>query len=75
MRSYVICNHINCNAAGYACCATCTYTYTNIFDTRCTISINSKVINMHCAAVYGCISILNNTVNGNTCTNASSTSN
>ena len=74
MRSYVICNHINCNAAGYACCATCTYTYTNIFNTRCTISINSKVINMHCAAVYRSIGLLDNAVNGYACTYTGTTS-
>ena len=68
MRGYIVVNHINGNTAGYTCTLSGNrYTNTDIFDMRRTISINCKVVNVHSAAVYSRISLLNNTVNCNTC--------
>ena len=69
---YVVFNHVNSYAAGYACTAACyANTNTDIGNLRRCVGVNGKVVNIHCAAIYRSIGLLDNTVNGNACTDAS----
>ena len=74
MCGYVIFNHVNGNAAGYASRTACTCTNTDVLNTWSCIGFNGKVVNIHCAAVYRSIGLLDNAVNGYACTYTGTTS-
>ena len=74
MCGYVIFNHVNGNAAGYASRTACSCTNTDVLNTWSCIGFNGKVVNIHCAAVYRSIGLLDNAVNGYACTYTGTTS-